>query len=227
MLDTNQSDSEAEPEEPEKTAVTITQADKDKEVLNELKEQVSLFQDEDSLEDELPYVPTTLPIERPMAAVITPIRMRISQVKTTPILRPRCSTFIGPSSIKDYSTNVLRPTDSDGDDAANVKIRVQLPRVRGDEPESPSDGDVPIIRTVPVKASLSSVNWEAFAGAALRGPRNFRRLDTLPEESPYPPVGTPPNSVTQHDDYYFPIIALPPPSWLLHPSLINQIIVVN
>ena len=186
QLDANLSDSDKET--PEKTRVL--QDEKETEVAAELKEQASLFQHQDSMEDELPYVPTTLPIERPIAAVITPIRMRISQVKTTPILRPRCSTFIGPSSIKDYSQNAR----SDSVEAAEAKIKVQLPR-HSDEVESPPEGNVqPIIRRVPIKASLSSSNWEAFAGAALHR-RNIRRLDTLPEEPSFSAPSPPPNPV--------------------------------
>jgi hypothetical protein len=55
------------------------------------KEEISFFHQQDSIEEELPFVPTTLPIERPIAPVITPVRMRISELKTTPIQRPRCS----------------------------------------------------------------------------------------------------------------------------------------
>lgn len=191
-LDTNLSDSDKETEDrlSEKTQKILE--DKENEVKAELKEEASLFQHQDSLEDELPYVPTTLPIERPVAAVITPIRMRISQVKTTPTVRPRCSTFIGPSSIKDYS-QIVR---TDSVEAAEAKIKVQLPR-RPDEVESPPEGNIrPIIRRVPIKASLSSGNWEAFAGAALHR-RNIRRLDTLPEEPSFSATSPPPNPVSR------------------------------
>jgi len=183
------SDSEKETNKSSEKIRTIVE-EKENEVTTEPKEEASLFQHQDSLEDELLYVPTTLPIERPLAATITPIRMRISQVKTTPTLRPRCSTFIGPSSIKDYS-QIVR---SDSVEATEAKIKVQLPR-RSDELESPPEENIkPIIRRVPIKASLSSGNWEAFAGAALHR-RNIRRLDTLPEEPSFSAPSPPPNPV--------------------------------
>lgn len=57
----------------------------------------------DSFDDELPYVPTTLPMERSVAMPIVPIKQRSTfEIKTRPIERPRSITPINPSCIDDY-----------------------------------------------------------------------------------------------------------------------------
>ena len=44
-------------------------------------EQFALFSKQESLEEELLYVATTLPVERPVAPLITPVRMRMMELK--------------------------------------------------------------------------------------------------------------------------------------------------
>jgi hypothetical protein len=77
---------------------------------------------QDSFEDELPYVPTTLPQERSVAVPIVPIKQRIAEVKTCPIERPRSTTPINPSLLEDYvQTEDVR-------EQAIEKMRICLPR---------------------------------------------------------------------------------------------------
>jgi hypothetical protein len=85
-------------------------------------ERKGLVVQQDSFEDELPYVPTTLPQERPVAVPMVPIKQRIAEVKTCPIERPRSTTPINPSLLEDYvQTEDVR-------EQAVEKMRICLPR---------------------------------------------------------------------------------------------------
>ncbi len=134
------------------------------------KEELGLFQHQESVEDdegELPFVPTTLPIERPIAPLITPVRARImSEVKTTPTERPRCSISFSPRSITDY---VVQPTEeskaSDGQQilpGEKIKIKVSLFRSTDREGSLEEDGAASAVTTPPIKVSMGTVKWEAF-----------------------------------------------------------------
>ncbi|XP_052126681.1 nascent polypeptide-associated complex subunit alpha, muscle-specific form-like isoform X4 [Frankliniella occidentalis] len=58
---------------------------------------------QDSFDDELPYVPVTLPMERSVAVPLVPVKERLAaEVKTCPIDRPRSTTPINPSSLEEY-----------------------------------------------------------------------------------------------------------------------------
>ncbi|PSN45803.1 hypothetical protein C0J52_10771 [Blattella germanica] len=92
------------------------------EVGEEDHERKGLVVQQDSFDDELPYVPTTLPQERSVAVPIIPIKQRIAEVKTCPIERPRSTTPINPSLLEDY----LHTEDSR--EHAVEKMRICLPR---------------------------------------------------------------------------------------------------
>ena len=134
------------------------------------KEEVSFIFHQDSIEEELPYVPTTLPIERPIAPLITPVRARImSEVKTTPTERPRCSvTFAPRSHITDYVKIAEDPQTTTV--AAVVvapvvqKIRVYLPRLSEREESQEEEATAPVVPIPTVKVGVGSVKWEAFSG---------------------------------------------------------------
>lgn len=85
-------------------------------------ERKGLVVQQDSFEDELPYVPTTLPQERSVAVPIVPIKQRIAEVKTCPIERPRSTTPINPSLLEDYMQT------EDVREQAVEKMRICLPR---------------------------------------------------------------------------------------------------
>jgi hypothetical protein len=85
-------------------------------------ERKGLVLQQDSFEDELPYVPTTLPQDRSVAIPMVPIKQRIAEVKTCPIERPRSTTPINPSLLEDYvQTEDVR-------EQAIEKMRICLPR---------------------------------------------------------------------------------------------------
>jgi len=85
-------------------------------------ERKGLVVQQDSFEDELPYVPTTLPQERSVAVPMVPIKQRIAEVKTCPIERPRSTTPINPSLLEDYMQT------EDVREQAVEKMRICLPR---------------------------------------------------------------------------------------------------
>ena len=140
-------------------------------------EELGLFH-QDSIEDELPYVPTTLPIERPVAPVITPVRMRMSQVKTTPIERPRCSVTFAPRPIAEF-VQIARSDSLESD----AKIKVSLPRPEREDSEEEAPP--------PVRPSIGGVKWEAFSEQVFRVSRKRRTVrpvqECIPEEPPETP----------------------------------------
>jgi hypothetical protein len=85
-------------------------------------ERKGLVVQQDSFEEELPYVPTTLPQERSVAVPMVPIKQRIAEVKTCPIERPRSTTPINPSLLDDY----VQTEDTRGQPVE--KMRICLPR---------------------------------------------------------------------------------------------------
>lgn len=85
-------------------------------------------------DDELPFIPTTLPLERSVAVPIVPIKQR-GEVRTCSIERPRSTTPINPSCLEEYC--------EDGVQTAEPKLRISLPRddtpPRGARPRKWSD----------------------------------------------------------------------------------------
>lgn len=70
-------------------------------------ERKAIVLQQDSFEDELPYVPTTLPLERSAALPIVPVKQRSTyEYKTCPIERPRSTTPINPSCLEEYCEEV-------------------------------------------------------------------------------------------------------------------------
>lgn len=90
------------------------------------EESFRLMQQE-SFDDELPYVPTTLPEERSVGVPLVPIKERsLMEVKTCPVERPRSTTPMNPSCLEEYCESGL-------DDLNNIskpceKLKISLPR---------------------------------------------------------------------------------------------------
>ncbi|KAL1506624.1 hypothetical protein ABEB36_005950 [Hypothenemus hampei] len=90
-------------------------------------ERKAIVLQQDSFEDELPYVPTTLPQERSAAVPILPVKQRgVMEIKTCPIERPRSTTPIHSSGLETYFDgfgskydNISTPTE---------KLKISLPR---------------------------------------------------------------------------------------------------
>ncbi|CAG2056463.1 unnamed protein product [Timema podura] len=133
---------------------------------------------QDSFEDELPYVPTTLPLERSVAVPIVPIKQRISEVRTCPIERPRSTTPINPSLLEDY---VYCKSVAEEVDQTIDKIRINLPREDSINRGKNSR-----------KASGTAKSWLEFAEHGLNSPREYRRSSpTSPPPPPLPPRAQP------------------------------------
>jgi hypothetical protein len=192
------------------------------------KEEISFFHQQDSIEEELLFVPTTLPIERPIAPVITPVRMRISELKTTPIQRPRCSVSFGPSSINDY-VKIAR-TDSiaaAGDDPSSGGVALVIPKIKVSLPKPERDESVDdliaasasTVAVPAVKVTVGSVcsNWEAFSEQVFVTRKRFQHqgttsVDDAPAENqPQPQPPPPPQQPTKSSQQWINVEEIPEP----------------
>ncbi|XP_063993944.1 microtubule-associated protein futsch isoform X1 [Diachasmimorpha longicaudata] len=84
-------------------------------------ERKGLF-NEESFEEDLPYVPTTLPLEKSVAVPMLPVKQRIQEVKTIPIERPRSTTPINPTLLDEF---VLQTAH---DEKRVERMKISLPR---------------------------------------------------------------------------------------------------
>lgn len=140
-----------------------------------------------SYEDELPYVPTTLPEERSVGVPLIPVKERANmEVKTYPVERPRSTTPLNPSFLEDYCGH---EPDTPTGQQRGEKLKISLPRKdsreRIQKPKSP--------RRV---SNSSGKNWFEFE-------HNLKESDSawlpdlpnsgLPEDLPPPPL--PPRGV--------------------------------
>lgn len=84
---------------------------------------------QDSYDDDLPYVPTTLPEERHMGVSIIPVRDRVlMEVRTCPVERPRSTTPLNISSLQEYCGSAALTDDLDISITRGEKLRISLPR---------------------------------------------------------------------------------------------------
>ncbi|XP_044255344.1 titin isoform X2 [Tribolium madens] len=130
---------------------------------------------QDSYDDELPYVPTTLPQERSAALPIVPIKQRSTfEMKTCPIERPRSTTPINPSCLEEYCEDVITNITT------IEKLKISLPRHESVEktvksPRKPSN-------------TPTTTNWFEFAEKGIHtGRRSSLTQDETPP--PLPPKG--------------------------------------
>ncbi|XP_029733049.2 uncharacterized protein LOC109406739 isoform X2 [Aedes albopictus] len=114
---------------------------------------------QESFDDELPYIPTTLPEERSVGVKLVPMKERAQmEMKTCPLERPRSTTPIHPASLENYCGITQITDDTDGHLVRGEKLRISLPKkhdiAMDKAPKSRS----------PRKASISSgKNWFEFA----------------------------------------------------------------
>ncbi|VEN44996.1 unnamed protein product [Callosobruchus maculatus] len=132
-------------------------------------ERKAIVLQQDSFEDELPYVPTTLPLERSAAVPIVPVRQRSTfEIKTCPIERPRSTTPINPSCLEEYCEEVMGTFNVESITQTIEKLRISLPRnesiEKGSKVKSPRKKDA---------------NWQEFAGKSIK--------KTTPVQSETPP----------------------------------------
>ncbi|XP_044747757.1 uncharacterized protein LOC123308989 isoform X2 [Coccinella septempunctata] len=131
---------------------------------------------QDSFEDELPYVPTTLPQERSAALPIVPIKQRNTfEMKTCPIDRPRSTTPINPNSLEEYCEDLVSNVSHEKLAISIEKLKISLPRLDSSDKASKS----------PKKPV--NTNWFDFAEKCSHtGRKSSGEADTPP---PLPPKG--------------------------------------
>lgn len=135
-------------------------------------ERKELVLQQDSYEDELPYVPTTLPQERSAAIPIVPIKQRSTyEMKTCPIERPRSTTPINPSCLEEYCEEVMGNFNSEAITKTIEKLKISLPRHESVE------------KTVKSPRKPSNTNWFEFAEKGI----SMGRRSSLTQESDTPP----------------------------------------
>ncbi|XP_032581422.1 flocculation protein FLO11 isoform X2 [Drosophila sechellia] len=163
---------------------------------------------QESFEDELPYIPTTLPEERAQGVSIIPMRERANmELKTCPVDRPRSTTPLNPSHLEEYCTGIMTPqeatpggyqeTDGVGGVTTGIagggvvgtpvrgeKLRISLPRKESIGKERIQNSKSP--RRV---SNTSGKSWFEFAEEGLRANNNLERKDSAKQLLP---VVTPP-----------------------------------
>lgn len=114
---------------------------------------------QESFDDELPFVPTTLPEERCIGVKIIPTKERIqSELITIPVERPRSTTPINPTSLD----NFCERKQSDSSDTSLVrgeKLRISLPRQKAEQTKEKVQQKT-ITRRI---SNLSNKSWTEFA----------------------------------------------------------------
>ncbi|KAJ8963706.1 hypothetical protein NQ314_005427 [Rhamnusium bicolor] len=141
-------------------------------------ERKAIVLQQDSFEDELPYIPTTLPLERSAALPIVPIKQRSNfEIKTCPIDRPRSTTPINPSCLEEYCEEVMGSFNIESVTKTIEKLKISLPRNESFD------------KTNKVKSPRkkeSNTNWLEFAEKGISRSTPTQTSDTPP---PLPPKG--------------------------------------
>ncbi|KAF2899633.1 hypothetical protein ILUMI_06542 [Ignelater luminosus] len=144
-------------------------------------ERKGLVYQQDSFEDELPYVPTTLPLERSVAVPIVPVKQRGTfEMRTYPIERPRSTTPINLSTLEDYCEDVVGAVNTENITKAIEKLKICLPR------------DESTDRTTKAKSPrrpATSANWFTFAE------KSSQKRSSPTQESEAGPPPLPPKGV--------------------------------
>ncbi|XP_068234999.1 enolase-phosphatase E1 isoform X2 [Palaemon carinicauda] len=123
-------------------------------------ENKGLVSQDSAEEGELPYVPTSLPFERPLAAPMVPVKERQPEMRhTQSIDRPRSTTPITPGRLEEYKHVVPTPPDAETD-----KMMINIPQT----------GPVKVLPTKSPKRQASKT-WEDFCQEGLRSPRQLRK----------------------------------------------------
>ncbi|XP_063885782.1 mucin-2-like isoform X1 [Scylla paramamosain] len=159
---------------------------------------------QDSLEDgELPYVPTTLPVERPLAVPMLPVRERTIVVKLQSmqsIDRPRSTTPLIPVRLEEYTQQQQQQQQQQvagTPDSEAERMMISIPQ----------KGPVKVLPTRSPKRQTSKT-WDDFCQEGLRSPRTLRKQfkeSSLKSEDDTPPplppkIRSPARSpVTQRD----------------------------
>ncbi|KAL7037575.1 hypothetical protein ACKWTF_009281 [Chironomus riparius] len=114
---------------------------------------------QESFDDELPYVPTTLPEERSSGIKIIPTKERTqTELITIPLERPRSTTPIHPTSLDNFCEK--KPSDiTDANLVRGEKLRISLPRHKPEQNKEKVQPKAMTRRT----SNLSNKSWTEFA----------------------------------------------------------------
>ncbi|XP_020708611.2 muscle M-line assembly protein unc-89 isoform X2 [Athalia rosae] len=125
---------------------------------------------EESFEEDLPYIPTTLPLEKSVAVPMLPVKQRLQEVRTIPIERPRSTTPINPKLLDEFVMQTSL------DERRVEKMKISLPREDSFKIKSP-------------RKQMTNTFTE-FAG---RVPRNAGKSPSPPPLPPRAPASRPTN----------------------------------
>ncbi|XP_047370106.1 uncharacterized protein LOC124957274 isoform X2 [Vespa velutina] len=128
-------------------------------------ERKGLF-NEESFEEDLPYIPTTLPLEKSVAVPILPVKQRLQEVRTIPIERPRSTTPINPTLLDEFVMQTSL------DERRVERMKISLPREDSFKLKSPK--------------RHAANTFTEFAGKVTDGGRN-RAAGKSPSPPPLPP----------------------------------------
>ncbi|CAO1416834.1 unnamed protein product [Diamesa serratosioi] len=114
---------------------------------------------QESFDDELPYVPVTLPEERSSGLRIIPTKDRTqNELMTIPVERPRSTTPINPSSLDNYCER-KHSDASEGGLVRGEKLRISLPKQKAEQTKE-KIVHKGITRRI---SNLSNKSWTEFA----------------------------------------------------------------
>ncbi|KAI8432494.1 hypothetical protein MSG28_004875 [Choristoneura fumiferana] len=154
---------------------------------------------QESFEDELPYVPTTLPLERPLALPMVPVRERGPRAATAGVRRPRAAGPLPPAPLSapraaprgplppaplpalPAAAGPLPPAPLPAPPAAGAeKLRIKLPRrPRTASASAPPRPDRPRTRSGGDGDSRTKTEWIDFEEVPERR-KQPKRIQTLP-----------------------------------------------
>ena len=120
---------------------------------------------QESFDDELPYVPVTLPEERSSGLRIIPTKERTqNELMTIPVERPRSTTPINPSSLDNYCER-KHSDASEGGLVRGEKLRISLPKQKAEQTKE-KIVHKGITRRI---SNLSNKSWTEFAEQNIQG----------------------------------------------------------
>lgn len=151
---------------------------------------------QESFDDELPYVPTTLPEERCSGLRIVPAKDRTqNELMTIPVERPRSTTPINPASLDNYCER--KPSDaSESSLIRGEKLRISLPKQKAEQTKEKVQQKV-ITRRI---SNLSNKSWTEFAeqqttsSPATKKVEKSRKQSNSSQDDDPPPPPPPPKS---------------------------------
>ena len=155
---------------------------------------------QESFDDELPYIPTTLPEEKAQGVNLIPMKERANmEVKTCPLDRPRSTTPLNPSHLEEYIGGVgVNTPDSPFELAGSALVRGE--KLRISLPRKDSKKDVQSSKSPRRISNASGKSWFEFAEEGLRATAHLERKDSnkqLIMQKPIPPPPPPPHPPPQ------------------------------